>query len=123
MTTTPINPTAEAKKRINNRNLKGAARKSECRRYAEMCLDRLNFTDEQWELEDYNDSYIGKSWYCWNIRYVGEFNCLNAKAVSQIYNLVELVHGDVFITTYNREDSNDEGLLISLRFTKDITEY
>ena len=123
MTTTPINQTAEAKKRINNRNLKGAARKSECRRYAEMCLDRLNFTDESWELEDYNDSYIGKSWYCWNIRYVGEFNYLNAKAVSQIYNLVELVHGDVFITTYNREDSNDEGLLISLRFTKDITEY
>lgn len=123
MTTTPINPTAEAKKRINNRNIKGAARKSECRRYAEMCLDRLNYTDNTWVLEDDNDSIIGKHWYAWNIRYTGEFNYLSAKAVSHIFNLMEMVHGDVFITTYDREDSNDEGLLISLRFAKDITDY
>ena len=123
MTTTAINPTTETKKRINNRNLKGAARKSDCKRYAEMCLNRLNIGDEAWVLEDENDSVIGKSWYTWDIRYTGEFNYLSAKAVAQIHNLLEMVHGSVYITTYDRGDSNDEGLLISLRFVKDITDY
>ena len=123
MTTTAINPTTEAKKRINKRNLKGAARMSECRRYAEMCLDTLNYTDDVWVMEYNKDDIIGKHWYAWDFLYTGEFNYLSAKAISRIYNLMQMVHGDVFIATYEREDSNDEGLLVSIRFTKDITNY
>lgn len=117
MTTTATN--TEKKNRVK-KAVKGASRKLECKKYAELCLARLNSIGVDWELVENTDQGV---WYSWTLRYIDEFNYLSAQKLANIHNLMEMVHGNAYITTYDREERNDEGLCIVLEFSKDVTDF
>ena len=118
MTTAATIKMTESNNKVSN--LKGASRKRDCKRYAELCLATLNSTGDEWVLEENN---YCKVWHTFVLKYVGEFNYLSAKKIANIYNLMEMVHGSVYVATYDRHDSGDEGLCITLEFSKDITDF